>query len=111
MTEAATALLDGAVFIALALLCLSFFLAIFRVIRGPTLPDRVLALDMLVVAAIGFIAVVGIMTGYELYLDIAIALGLVGFLATVAFSRFIMTRDNGGEARPEGETAGEEGQS
>lgn len=88
----ANALLDGAVTIALALLCLSFFFAVIRVVRGPTLPDRILALDMLVAAAIGFIAVIGIKTGYELYVDIAIALGLVGFLATVAFARFVMTR-------------------
>jgi len=95
----ANALLDGAVTFALALLCLSFFFAVIRVVRGPTLPDRVLALDMLVAAAIGFIAVIGIKTGYELYVDIAIALGLVGFLATVAFARFIMTRGRVGEDR------------
>ena len=51
-----------------------------------------LALDMLVATAIGFIAVIGIRTGFTLYLDIAIALGLVGFLATVAFARFVMSR-------------------
>ena len=65
---------------------------VFRVIRGPTLPDRVLALDMLVGTAIGFIAAIGIKTGFTLYLDIAITLGLVGFLATVAFARFVLTR-------------------
>ena len=69
-----------------------------KVIHGPTLPDRILALDMLVAVAIGFIAVVGIKTGYTLYLDIAIALGLVGFLATVAFARFIMARGHIEEA-------------
>lgn len=83
--------LDWAVAIALAVLSLSFLLTVLRVVIGPTLPDRVLALDMLVAIAIGFIAVLGIKSGYTLYLDIAIALGLVGFLATVAFARFIMT--------------------
>ena len=77
---------------ALALLCLSFAVTVYRVISGPTLPDRILALDMLVATAIGFIAVIGIKTGYALYVDIAIALGLVGFLATVAFARFILAR-------------------
>ena len=42
--------------------------------------------------AIGFIAVIGIKTGYTLYVDVAIALGLVGFLATVAFARFVLSR-------------------
>lgn len=87
---------------ALALLSVSFLLTVVRVIRGPTLPDRVVGLDMLVAAAIGFIAVIGIRTGYTLYIDIAISLGLVGFLATVAFARFILSRDSGSveEERP-----------
>ena len=77
---------------ALAILSLSFVLTVIRVVRGPSLPDRIVALDMLVAIAIGFIAVIGIRTGYTVYLDIAIALGLVGFLATVAFARFVMSR-------------------
>ena len=97
--------------IALALLSASFLLTALRVIMGPTLPDRILGLDMLVAVAIGFIAVVGIQTGYSLYVDIAIALGLVGFLATVAFARFVLARGQIGPAggmrenvtRPRGE--------
>jgi len=84
--------LQLAIHVALALLSVTFVVTVFKVIHGPTLPDRILALDMLVAVAIGFIGVIGIKTGYTLYLDIAIALGLVGFLATVAFSRFILTR-------------------
>jgi len=88
----ANAILDISVELALWILSLSFLLTVIRIIRGPTLPDRILALDMLVAAAIGFIAVIGIKTGYVLYVDIAIALGLVGFLATVAFARFVLSR-------------------
>lgn len=86
------AILDLAVTIALFILSLSFLLTIIRILKGPTLPDRILGLDMLVAIAIGFIAVIGIKTGYALYVDIAIALGLVGFLATVAFARFVLSR-------------------
>ncbi len=78
--------------VALGLLSLSFIITVYRVVRGPTLPDRILGLDMFVTVAIGFIAVIGIKTGFTLYLDIAIALGLVGFLATIAFARFVLTR-------------------
>ncbi|MBO0663536.1 cation:proton antiporter [Jiella sp. MQZ9-1] len=78
--------------ISLILLGIAFFLTVVRIIKGPTLPDRVLGLDMLTSVAIGFIAVIGIDTGFTLYVDIAIALGLVGFLATVAFARFILAR-------------------
>ncbi|MCY0146303.1 cation:proton antiporter [Hoeflea sp. G2-23] len=83
---------DHAVLAALAILCLSFLITIYRIVKGPTLPDRILGLDMLVAIAIGFITVIGIKTGYTLYVDVAIALGLVGFLATVAFARFVLSR-------------------
>lgn len=83
---------DHAVTLSLAILGLSFLLTIYRIVKGPTLPDRILGLDMLVAVAIGFIAVTAIKTGYTLYVDVAIALGLVGFLATVAFARFVMSR-------------------
>jgi len=97
--------LDFSVQIALLFLSATFLITVFKVIKGPTLPDRVLALDLLVAAAIGFTAVLGIKTGFTLYLDIAIALGLVGFLATVAFARFILARGQteeteGGDVQP-----------
>lgn len=76
--------------ISIIVLVISFFITSVRVLIGPSIVDRVLALDMLVGIAIGFIAVYGLKTGYTLYVDIAIALGLVGFLATVAFARFIL---------------------
>jgi multicomponent Na+:H+ antiporter subunit F len=88
----AALVLDWSVAVSLGMLSLSLLITVVRVVIGPTLPDRVLALDMLVAVAIGFIAVLGIGTGQALYVDIAIALGLVGFLATVAFARFILQR-------------------
>ena len=84
--------LDWAIAISLVFLTLSFFVTTYRVIVGPTLPDRIVALDMLVGVVMGFLAVIGVKTGYYLYVDIAIALGLVGFLATVAFARFVLER-------------------
>lgn len=83
---------SAAAMVALGILSIAFLLTVYRVVAGPTLPDRVLALDMLVAIAIGFIAVIAIKTGFTLYIDIAISLGLVGFLATVAFARFILTQ-------------------
>lgn len=83
---------------AIVVLVLATLLTVWRVVVGPTLPDRVVALDMLVGIVIGFIAVIALRTGYTLYIDIAIALGLVGFLATVAFARFILARAAGRQA-------------
>lgn len=79
-----------ATYVSFTLLILAFLLTILRLIAGPTLADRILSLDMLVTLGIGFIAVVTVSTGYFEYLDVAIALGLIGFLATVAFARFVL---------------------
>lgn len=92
------AIIQAACTFALIVLGIAFILTVFRVVVGPTLPDRVLALDMLVGIVLGFIAAFAIRTGYTLYIDIAISLGLVGFLTTVAFARFILTRGLVGEA-------------
>lgn len=86
--------LDICLNVSLLMQSIALILCVYRVIVGPTLPDRVLALDTLVAVAIGYIAVIGILTGFSLYVDIAIALGLVGFLATVAFARFILISAN-----------------
>jgi multicomponent Na+:H+ antiporter subunit F len=84
--------LGWATTITLGILSIAFILTSMRVLLGPELADRVLALDMLVSIGIGFIAVIAIKTGFTLYLDIAIALSLVGFLSTVAFARYILHR-------------------
>ncbi|WP_417684711.1 cation:proton antiporter [Roseibium sp.] len=89
--------LDVCVHVSLAILTVSFLLIVFRTVKGPTLPDRIVALDMLVAVGIGFIAAIGVLTHYYLYIDIAITLGLVGFLATVAFARFVLNRGTAGD--------------
>jgi multicomponent Na+:H+ antiporter subunit F len=97
-----TIFLGHATTLALALLLIAAFVTVIRLLRGPTLPDRVLALDLLTTLGIAIIGVFAVRTGFMLYLDIAIALGLVGFLATVAFARYILsqaTAKNGEESR------------
>jgi multicomponent Na+:H+ antiporter subunit F len=84
--------LDWATMIALILLGLALLVSIVRIVIGPTLADRVLALDLLTVVAMGFVGAIAIRTGLTLYLDIAIALALLGFLATLAFTRYILSR-------------------
>ena len=76
----------------LAALLVATLLVTIRLILGPTLPDRILALDTLTTIALGLIALFAIRSGVMLYLDIAISVGLVGFLATIAFARYVMAR-------------------
>jgi len=101
----AAGFLDVCIVVSLALLSSAFALIVARIVLGPTLPDRVLALDTLVSVGIGFIAAIGVKTRFYLYVDIAIALGLVGFLATVAFARFILVRGESEAREPEREGA------
>ncbi|SNY92774.1 multicomponent Na+:H+ antiporter subunit F [Cohaesibacter sp. ES.047] len=89
--------LDIAILITLGILAISFLLTSVRIIKGPTVADRIVGLDMLVSVGIAFIAVIGAKTNYYLYIDIAIALALVGFLSTVAFTRFMLHHGDSSE--------------
>lgn len=90
--------LDLTTLVALVLLGLALLISVVRIIIGPTLGDRVLALDLMTVVAMGFVGTIAIRTGLMLYLDIAIALALLGFLATVALARYILSRAAKGDA-------------
>lgn len=84
--------LDVAVAIAFLLVGFALVLTVVRLVLGPSLADRVVALDMLAVLAMGFIGLRVIITQQALFLEIAIALGLVAFLATVFFARLVQER-------------------
>ena len=90
--------------IALCLLSAALLLSVVRIVIGPTLGDRVLALDLLTIEALGLVGALAVRTGFMIYLDIAIALGLLGFLATIAFARYMLVRADIGAARPNQET-------
>ncbi len=62
--------------------------AFWRLVLGPSLPDRVVALDMMTVAIVAFCGLAAAQSGDPAFLDVALALALVGFLATVALARF-----------------------
>jgi multicomponent Na+:H+ antiporter subunit F len=77
------------------ILGLSVTLAMIRLIRGPFLPDRVVALDLITMVTVGFIVVYGTATGEPVFLDAAIAVALVAFGGTVAFARYLERRARG----------------
>jgi multicomponent Na+:H+ antiporter subunit F len=78
--------------LALALVGLGLLLTFVRLVRGPTLPDRVVALDLMGVLAVGMIAAYAVVTDQPVLLDPAAVLALVGFLSTVAFARYLKRR-------------------
>jgi len=74
----------------LAMLQISMVLVIWRLARGPTAADRVIALDLLSVLVVAFLVAVSIHTRETSYLDVAIAYACIAFLGTVALARYIM---------------------
>lgn len=90
MTGAAA--LNLASLVAIGFLVVALFLAVIRLVRGPNLGDRILALDLITVLGAGLIGAIAVLTGFSLYIDIAIALALVSFLSTVALARYLFVR-------------------
>ena len=75
----------------LTVLCLIFALlaAVYRLLKGPTLADRVVALDLISVLLVVFLVVFKFISGVDAYIYAAISLALIAFLATVAFAHYI----------------------
>lgn len=76
----------------LIILSISLVLAFIRLVRGPSLPDRVIALDLATTMAIGIIAVFAMQNNQAVFLDVALILALLSFLSTVAFAYYIERR-------------------
>jgi len=85
-------LLDGAVHLASVMLALAVVLAFIRLLRGPSLPDRVVAFDLMTSVAVGIMALYSLATEETVFLDVAIVLALISFLGTVAFARYLEQR-------------------
>lgn len=71
------------------LLGLAFAAALWRLLRGPTLPDRVLALDTAYVVVMAGLLLHGLVSESKLLFEAALIIAVLGFVATVAFARFI----------------------
>ena len=74
---------------ALMALGVALLLAVVRLVRGPTLPDRIVAMDLVGVLVIGLIVVLAASTDVRATLDAAIVIALVGFLGTVAYATYV----------------------
>nr|WP_268254756.1 Na(+)/H(+) antiporter subunit F1 [Bacillus zhangzhouensis] len=75
--------------ISLGILALSTLLFVIRVIKGPSIPDRVSALDAVGINLIGMTAIVSILLKTTTFFEIILLLGILAFIGTVAFSKFL----------------------
>ena len=78
--------------IVLPLLVLGVIFAFIRLLQGPALPSRVIALDMMAVLGIGIIVVYAVVSNQPVFIDVAAVLALVSFLGTVAFAAYVERR-------------------
>ncbi|MCT1529618.1 monovalent cation/H+ antiporter complex subunit F [Sphingobacterium daejeonense] len=76
-------------FVILPILTISVLLVFIRLFKGPSVVDRVMALDLIITIGIGIITVYSIRQEQEVLLDVAIILALIAFLGTIAFSYYI----------------------
>jgi len=76
--------------IAQVLLALAMAAAAYRIIKGPRAQDRIVSLDALYVNAMLVLVIFGIKTGTTVYYEVALIVGLLGFVGTVALAKFLM---------------------
>ncbi|MCJ7840082.1 Na(+)/H(+) antiporter subunit F1 [Lederbergia sp. NSJ-179] len=74
---------------ALSLFGVAIAIALYRIIKGPSIPDRVIALDMIGVNLIAVIAVISIALKTKAFLEVILVIGILSFISTIAFSKFI----------------------
>ena len=82
-------MLEIVVTIALLALAIAMVCLIYRVIKGPTAPDRVIALDAIGINLVAIIALVSIMLKTSAFLDIILLIAILAFIGTVTFSKYL----------------------
>ena len=75
------------------MLGLALLIAFVRLVKGPTLPDRIVAMDLFGVLVVGLIIVFGASTGVSATLDAAVVIALIGFVGTVGYATYVRRGD------------------
>ena len=89
----ADAFLSFALGITFVALLLGQILSMVRLLLGPTPGDRILALDTMVINALGLVVVVGMRQGVQIYFEVSLLIAMLGFVSTVALARFLLRGD------------------
>lgn len=83
-------MLQTVIIICLGMLSLTMLLCLLRLLRGPDLPDRVLALDTLYINAIALLILFGLLLRSNLYFEVALLIAVMGFVGTVAVAKYLL---------------------
>jgi len=72
---------------------LAMLMALWRLLKGPSVPDRILALDTLFVATIAQLMLLGMHMDTPIYFEVALIIAMLGFVGTVVLSKYVLRRD------------------
>lgn len=86
-------MIDIVIIVGMHAVGLAMLMALWRLLRGPTSPDRILALDTLYVSAIAQLILFGMLLDTEVYFEAALIIAMLGFVGTVVLSKYVIRRD------------------
>ncbi|MEJ5349397.1 MAG: K+/H+ antiporter subunit F [Desulfosoma sp.] len=86
-------ILSMAFLVALFMMCTALVLCLWRLVLGPDMPDRVLALDTLYINTIALLVLLGVYYPSQVYFESAVVLAMCGFISTTAFLKYLLRGD------------------
>jgi multicomponent K+:H+ antiporter subunit F len=86
-------LIDTVIIVVMYVVGAAMLIGLWRLLRGPTLPDRILALDTLNVTAIAELMLLGMHLRSAVYFEAALIIAMLGFVGTVVLSKYVIRRD------------------
>ncbi|MFA5628290.1 MAG: K+/H+ antiporter subunit F [Thiohalomonadaceae bacterium] len=86
-------MLDKVILIASVMLAIALLLNLYRLVKGPSLPDRILALDTMYINTIALIVLLGVSQRSLIFFEAAMLIAMMGFVGTVAVSKYILRGD------------------
>ena len=86
-------MLDNIILLVFGMISVALLLNLYRLLVGPSLPDRILALDTMYINSIALIILYGLLMGSPLYFEAALLIAMLGFVSTVAVCKFLLRGD------------------
>lgn len=86
-------MLNNVIMLVFVMISIALLLNLWRLLRGPSVPDRILALDTMYINSIALIILYGLLMGSPLYFEAALLIAMLGFVSTVAVCKFLLRGD------------------
>ncbi len=80
-------MMENLIYFSMLVLLLASYLGLYRVIKGPTAPDRIVAIDILGLILVNFCALLTVLTGEDFYMGVALAWALLSFIGSIALAK------------------------